>query len=58
MQLGLGRQLAENRARGTDHGDASLDFRRVYTDVLQNWLRIEPHSILGETLDPFSIVRA
>ena len=85
----FGRQVAENRIRGTDHGDASvlflmggairpgllgqptdlgkmhdggldanLDFRRVYTDVLQNWLQVDPRSILGETIEPFSVVKA
>ena len=85
----FGRQVAENRTRGTDHGDASvlflmggairpgllgqptdlgkvhdggldanLDFRRVYTDVLQNWLQVEPRSILGEAIEPFRVVKA
>jgi uncharacterized protein (DUF1501 family) len=37
--------------------DASLDFRRVYADVLQNWLQVEPLPILGDALDPFPIVK-
>ena len=85
----FGRQVAENKTKGTDHGDASvlflvggavrsgllgeptdlgkvhdggldanLDFRRVYTDVLQNWLTVAPGAILGATLEPFSVVKA
>lgn len=83
----FGRQVAENKTRGTDHGDASvlflmggavrsgllgvptdlgkvhdggldanLDFRRVYTDVLQNWLNVAPGAILGATLEAFTVV--
>jgi hypothetical protein len=36
--------------------DASLDFRRVYTDVLQNWLNVAPGAILEATLEPFTVV--
>ena len=38
--------------------ETEIDFRRVYTDVLQNWLQVDPRSILGETIEPFSVVKA
>lgn len=44
---------------GTVHDgglDASVDFRQVYADVLQNWLRVDPAAILGEQIDPFPII--
>jgi uncharacterized protein (DUF1501 family) len=85
----FGRMVAENRTRGTEHGDASLlfylggsvrpglvgapadlgrvrdgaieaavDFRQVYADVLRNWLRVDPGTILGTPQTAFSIVSA
>ncbi len=82
----FGRQLAENKTRGTDHGDASvlfymggavragllgqpadlakvhdggldatLDFRRIYANVLEHWLKVPAASILGDGLEPFAI---
>jgi len=85
----FGRMVAENRTRGTEHGDASIlfyvggavraglvgepsdlgrvrdgaleatvDFRQVYADVLEHWLRVDPRRILGDTHNPFSIVKA
>jgi uncharacterized protein (DUF1501 family) len=78
----FGRQVAENRTRGTEHGDAglllyaggtvnaglrgvsadldkvtdggldySIDFRRVYAEVLQNWLGVAPEPLLGESFE-------
>lgn len=38
--------------------DASLDFRRVYADVLENWLRVDSRTILGDAFEPFRIARA
>ncbi|MEM1249875.1 MAG: DUF1501 domain-containing protein [Acidobacteriota bacterium] len=83
----FGRQLAENKTNGTDHGDAgvlfylgggvqaglqgtpvdlgdvrnggvqaTVDFRGVYADVLQNWLNVDAGPILGDDVDPFRIV--
>lgn len=83
----FGRQVAENRTRGTDHGDASVlfvmggavrpgllgapadlarvhdggldatvDFRQIYANVLEQWLTVNPARILGERLEPFPIV--
>jgi uncharacterized protein (DUF1501 family) len=82
----FGRQLAENKTRGTDHGDASVlfymggavraglmgqaadltkvhdggldatvDFRRIYANVLENWLQVPAASILGDGIEPFAI---
>jgi hypothetical protein len=83
----FGRQAAENRDGGTDHGDASVlfvaggkvrpgllgqpadlgrvheggleasvDFRQIYANVLGEWLKVNPSTILGEHIDPFRIV--
>jgi uncharacterized protein (DUF1501 family) len=37
--------------------DATLDFRRVYADVLQNWLQVQPAAVLGEAVAPFAVVK-
>ena len=41
-----------------DQGDMnmSIDFRRVYAAILQDWLRIEPDSVLGGTYAPLSFL--
>lgn len=38
--------------------DAALDFRRVYADVLGQWLQVEPRTILADSIEPFAVVRA
>jgi hypothetical protein len=37
--------------------EANLDFRQVYSDVLRNWLGVDPAGILGEPFTPFFIVK-
>jgi uncharacterized protein (DUF1501 family) len=36
--------------------EATVDFRRIYTDVLANWLAVDAASILRERVQPFPIV--
>jgi hypothetical protein len=35
--------------------DATLDFRRIYANVLEKWLAVPAASILGDGLEPFAI---
>jgi len=44
---------------GTARGgaiQATLDFRRVYADVLQNWLRVPVRDVLDQPAEPFGII--
>jgi uncharacterized protein (DUF1501 family) len=36
--------------------DATVDFRQIYANVLENWLKTDSAPILGEKLDPFAVV--
>jgi uncharacterized protein (DUF1501 family) len=53
--LGQPSDLAKVRDGGIE---ATIDFRQVYADVLRNWLDVDPAAILGESLNPYSIVSA
>lgn len=36
--------------------EATVDFRQIYADVLQNWLNVSPAAILDERIDPYPII--
>jgi uncharacterized protein (DUF1501 family) len=43
-----------------DQGDLiyNIDFRRVYADVLSNWMKMDSASVLAKNFEPLGIVRA
>lgn len=36
--------------------EASVDFRQIYANVLNDWLKVAPQEILGQNIEPFQIL--
>lgn len=53
-----GSPIVSNRAGGEFRAEQAADLRRTHATILDHWLGTDSRDVLGETLEPFPILRS